>query len=309
MKIVVTLCTRQRPLMLRNCLQSLVDQRTDGVSFSIAVVENNETAACRSIVEEVASQRAAPRIDYIHEPRLGIPIARNRGLDMALEQDADWIAFIDDDEVADSAWISRFEAATKTLNADVLQGPVERVNETGEFTKRRRHRPTGYALETAGTNNTLMHARLVRTDGMGLRFDEDRRFTGGSDIEFFGRAHERGARIQWVDDAVVRELVPPERLTLRWRLQRARQTGSAYTHSYVVRKGRFYAMARYLPEYVRRLALASVALTAGIIAYPLMPKHGRRIMANGLRQLWWISGSLGATFNISPQPYKSIEGC
>jgi succinoglycan biosynthesis protein ExoM len=310
MKIVVTLCTRQRPIMLKDCLQSLVAQRVpDGVSLSIAVVENNETAACRHIVEEIAARPGAPRIDYKHEPRLGIPIARNRGLEMALAQGADWIGFIDDDEVADPEWISCLEAASRTLNADVLQGPVERINETGAPVRPRLHRETGFALETAGTNNTLMRARLVQPDGMGLRFNEERRFTGGTDIEFFGKAYQLGASIQWVDDAVVRELVPAERLTLRWRLKRARQTGSAYTRNHVLQRGRLYAFLRHMPEYLRRLGQTCVVLPLGLMLFPVVPKQGFRLISNGLRQLWWMAGSFSATFNVgAPQPYKTIEG-
>jgi glycosyltransferase involved in cell wall biosynthesis len=92
--------------MLQDCLASLVSQQVpECVSLIIAVVENHAADACRAIVERFAARPGAWRIIYAHEPHLGIPIARNRSLDLALAEGADWIAFIDDDAVAEANWI------------------------------------------------------------------------------------------------------------------------------------------------------------------------------------------------------------
>lgn len=314
MKIAVTLCTRERPIMLRSCLQSLAGLHIpDGVSVSVVVVENNETDSCRGIIEEIASQPGALPIVYVHEPRLGIPIARNRTLDIALADNPDWIAFIDDDEEADPDWIVSFVAAAGTLEADVLQGPVEWVHaEGGAIDKERWDRPTGSLLKTAPTNNTFMRARIARVDGMGLRFDETMRFTGGSDSDFFFRAADRGAVIRWMNDAVVRESVPAERLTLRWRTRRARQTAANNTNIYMRRKGRLNAVIRYVPKSFRRLLRAGFEFPVGIALYPFSPRHGLRITTSAACKVWWAFGSLGVALNIKrlrPEPYRTIEGC
>jgi succinoglycan biosynthesis protein ExoM len=216
--------------MLKDCLRSLMVQETPSqVRLTVVVVENDAESRCRSLVEEMARQPGAPRIVYGHEAEIGIPFARNRSLDLALEHDADWIGFIDDDEIASPDWIAKLAAAAARLDADVLQGPVEAIyppQASRLLQKAAKRRPTGTRRCTAYTNNTLMRASIARKQGLGLRFDEAMRFTGGSDVEFFSRAVAHGAVIRWVDEAVVSESVPMARLTLRWQLERARRTGA-----------------------------------------------------------------------------------
>ena len=88
-----------------------------------------------------------------------------------------------------------------------------------------------------------MRSSLVRADGLALRFDEAMRFTGGSDSDFFSRAVARGAIIRWVDEAVVKEIVPEERLSLRWNLERARRSGANKVYIDEQREGRGAATA------------------------------------------------------------------
>jgi succinoglycan biosynthesis protein ExoM len=67
-----------------------------------------------------------------------------------------------------------------------------------------------------GCNNVLFSARLVREEGLGLRFDPRFNFTGGEDTDFFTRAWEQGASIVASDRPVVFEEMPAERCTY-WR--------------------------------------------------------------------------------------------
>lgn len=318
MRVVVTLCTRQRPRMLRDCLDSLISQRIpDDVSLAIVVVENNESEACRGIVEELAAQPGVPRLTYAHQPHIGIPIARNRALDLALKQNPDWIAFIDDDEVAYPEWIASFAHAAKMLEADVLQGPVERVDagpDAGRVVRDihiaadRKRRPTGTRLKVAATNNTMMRASLARADGLGLRFDESLRFTGGSDTEFFARAAKCGVVILWVDEAIVKESVPAERLTLGWQLQRERRVAANSMTLCIRQQGLLYAIGKKGPKCLGRLARVCIEFPVGVALYPFSPRLGSRVIANAVRKLWWIAGSVGAVVGVAPRPYLTVEG-
>ena len=215
--------------MLKACLRSLSEQEIpDHVQLTIVVVETTP----RAVARRLSGRRygTARRLSWFMATSLRSAFpAPNWSIDLALEHGPDWVGFIDDDEVAAPDWIASFATATATVDADVLQGPVE-VKYPPECSrliqKEAKRKPTGTRLGSAYTNNALMRASIVSRKGLALRFDETMRFTGGSDAEFFSRAAARGAVIRWVDEAVVTESVPMERLTLRWQLERARRTGA-----------------------------------------------------------------------------------
>ena len=317
-RVVVTVCTRQRPRMLQSCLHSLAHQSVpDHVSFSIVVVENNESDACRTMVEKLAAQAGTPSLTYAHEPRIGIPIARNRTLDLALEQDADWIAFIDDDEVADPHWIANLMQAAQTHKADVLQGRVEWSDEGSGLgrlirdireSKSQARGPTGTRLDMAATNCTMMRASIARIDGWGLRFNEAMRFSGGSDSEFFSRAATRGAVICWVEEAVVQETMPVERLTLRYQLQRERRGAANNMRLHIRGRGLFSAIRRKGPKVVLRLMRACVEIPAGLALFAFSRRRGSYLMAIGCRRLSAALGIFAAFLNITLEPYRTTEG-
>ena len=312
MKIVVTVCTRQRPEMLKACLDSLIAQEMPtSVHLTVVVVENDAESRCRLLVEQMALAAGAPQLVYGHEPAVGIPYARNRSVELALKLDPDWIGFIDDDEIAAPAWIAKFAAATASLDADVLQGPVVAIYPPGAprlVQKEAKRRPTGTRLDTAYTNNTLVRASIVREDGLALRFDEAMRFTGGSDAEFFFRAAARGAVIRWVDEAVVTERVPLERLTLRWQLARARRTGANRALYDVRQKGVVRTVASGFFTCLGKTTSACLEMPIALAVYPINTRLGGRITFRALRKLWWSVGHAGAALGIKPQPYVRVEG-
>lgn len=309
MRIVIALCTRHRPAMLRSCLDSLIRQDIPGGVFvSVVVIENDEVENCRGIVDEIAARSNVP-IVYALEPSIGIPIARNRSLTLALAQDPDWIAFIDDDEVAGPAWLPSFVEAARMINADVLRGPVQGVHaSSGEATSTRKRRPTGLRLKTAATNNTMMRAHLASPEGLGLCFDEAMRLSGGSDKDFFFRAADRGATIAWVENAVVFERIPPGRLTLRWQLERENSVGANSMSIAIRQRGLIYAVGRSAPKLLGRLAGACVGLPVGGLVYLVNRRRGSEVVTSALRKLWWTVGTSGAVFKIAPQRYRSVDG-
>jgi succinoglycan biosynthesis protein ExoM len=312
MNVVITLCTRQRPEMLRTCLESVIVQAVpQGSRISIVIVENHDERNCEALVEEIAMTPNAPPIIYGHEPELGIPFARNRSLDMALARGPDWIGFIDDDEIAEPNWIATLAGATSTLPADVLQGPVVPVYAKEPprwLAPKPKHRSTGTLRATAYTNNTLMRASLVRSDGLGLRFDETMRFTGGSDSDFFTRAVARGVVIRWVDEAVVKEMVPEERLSLRWNLERARRSGANKVYIDTQKHGRGAAIATACLGATGKATTAILELPLGALLLLIDSNLGRRTVYKALRKLWWVAGTMGSTFGVVPLPYKTVQG-
>ena len=106
----VVICTRDRPLGLSATLASL--QRQTDPGFGVLVVENGSSP--ESAVENGSSPESArvveklgrPRCEYLVEPRPGLSRARNRALDAVR---TDFVAWIDDDEIADPDWVRRLK--------------------------------------------------------------------------------------------------------------------------------------------------------------------------------------------------------
>jgi glycosyltransferase involved in cell wall biosynthesis len=240
-RVAVCIASYRRPERLLALLGALDAQRFDGERPGIALVvaDNDAEGSARAVCEQAAERLSLP-IHYAHEPRKGIPYARNAAV--AAAGDAEWIAFIDDDEIPDPRWLATLLAVQRETGADVVTGPVlprfERVPmpwiaQGGFFAPARR--PTGTALDTAFTNNALVRARALAEAGELF----DLRFTWGvgEDAELFSRLAAGGARIVWADEAIVHESVPPERACTRWLLRRGFAVGTATTHIARRRRG------------------------------------------------------------------------
>ncbi len=311
MNIVLTICTRQRHEMFRDCLASVIAEPIpDSLAFAVVVVENDETRDCATIVEEIGA--CAPfLLHYVHEPRLGIPIARNRAVETALDLGAEWIGFIDDDEQLKPGWLSAMTEAIGTLDADVVQGEV-RARPGGpspDWLPEHISNPyeTGKRLIYAATNNTLVRAALFRADGLGLRFDENLRFTGGSDTDFFLRARQKGARIVWTAAAPVIETWPAHRLRLRWHLYRAYSSMAARSRIDIKLNGRF-AASRHLPKGFLLIIRGTAHLLAAGLMLAVSRRRGRAMGFRGLFMICKGAGRFAGLAAIKAQPYKQVEG-
>ena len=190
--------------MLERCLQSLAAQEgTDVLDLHILVVDNDATPSAEPVVRKVAPSCPFP-IHYHHEPRRGIPMARNRVLEEALELDAEWLAFIDDDQTARPSWLERHFAVAARDKADAVQprvivtfpepAPFWCIPKAQDFSETAVDGPVeNRRRKTVATNGVMMTTRLIRPDGMGLRFSESLALCGGEDGEFFETAHRLGA--------------------------------------------------------------------------------------------------------------------
>lgn len=98
--ISVVLCTRDRPDDVQVGVEGLL--ALDYPNYEIIVVDNApQTDATQRFVEETYGHVAHLR--YVQEPRPGLSWARNCGYQVAR---GDYIAFTDDDAVADKYWLS-----------------------------------------------------------------------------------------------------------------------------------------------------------------------------------------------------------
>lgn len=119
----VVVCSRDRPEDLRRCLSSLIVQ--DHPGYTVWVVDNAPASGVtRRVVE---SFEAAMDIRYVAESRPGLSRARNAALENGL--DGDWVAWLDDDEVADPMWLTElmraFDGRPEILAASGVVVPAQ----------------------------------------------------------------------------------------------------------------------------------------------------------------------------------------
>jgi succinoglycan biosynthesis protein ExoM len=228
-RIDVCVLTYKRPSMLDGCLASLNAQQRGDFDYSIVVIDND---AARSAQETVAkwARRSPLRIEYAVEPEQNISRARNRAV---ATSDGDYIAFIDDDESAESEWLFRLYTTCQKFEVDGVLGPVLPkfdgtppgwLVESGLCM--RRSFATGTPLLSSTymrTGNVLFSRELVRK--LDAPFDPRLGRSGGEDADFFERMLRAKRSFVWCDEARVHEHVPADRQTLRYHLRRAIMRG------------------------------------------------------------------------------------
>ncbi len=311
-KLVIAVCTAQRPKMLQACLDSLDNLIAPAnTEMAIVVVENDPVPHFTGAAAEDVKKRLSLPVFFHHEKRKGIPFARNTALDAALEHNPDWVALIDDDERAEPDWIEKLLAACLEHEAEVANGPVRRIYEkpAPHWWKSQllKPRPTGSIITEAPTNNVLLSGRIIARNGLGLRFDERLTF-GSEDIDFFRRTHAAGAKMIWVDDAFVEEDIPASRVTTGRLLSRMHMAATSGAFNIVLREGRLKAGLHFIPKSLRRMFFGLLATIVGFVLKPFARKRGEKLFYYGLIRLMKGSGNLRGLLGRAHNYYDVIDG-
>ena len=216
--IAVAVCTYNRAEMLRRALDSLTCQETDEkFSYEIVVIDDGSTDGTSGVVKEIARRSQVP-VKYVREEGKGIAPARNRGIK---ESQGAWIAFFDDDQLAEPDWLKELLAmASKTgapcvggcrllhLSEQELSGlsPICRAI-LGEVFYGDEPMKCGRKTYTS-TGNVIINPSIF--DAVGY-FDESLS-QGGEDTDFFRRVRSAGLEAWYTPRAVVHHLIPSYRL-------------------------------------------------------------------------------------------------
>jgi glycosyltransferase involved in cell wall biosynthesis len=294
--ITVCVCTYRRPALLRQLLECLRQQETQGqFTFSISVADNDSDASAREMVEAFSRTSGAVAA-YAVEPRQNIALARNRAL---MAADRDWVAFIDDDEMPGENWLGTLLKTCQAYQADGVLGsavpeyegqpPVWVVR--GKFYERARY-PTGHEIHwrQGRTGNLLFKRSVLPPNEPPFR----EQFLTGEDHDFFRRAIERGGRFIWCDDpdATTREIIPAGRCRLSFMLRRALLRGK---------------IAVLHPTWRRAELLKSLcAVPLYSVAAPVLLLGGRHRAADALIRLCDHLGLLLAWLGIDPIREKYV---
>lgn len=306
MKVAVCVITFRRPEGVQRLLRGL-----DALTFEdtppeieIIVVDNDANGSGEQACNEVRPDLRWP-VTYRVEPRRGIPYARNAAVACALES-ADLIAFIDDDEVPDPAWLDELLSVQRSHDADVATGPVvcdlptdvPRWIVQGRFFESPRYE-TGTRRDVAYTHNVLVKSKVYRS--MDTIFDQRMTMTGGTDSHFFRRVHRAGYSIVWANEALVRETIPESRACFRWLVQRAFRAGNGMT--IIQRDTR--------PSWTTGVVLASksvVWMMIGIVVSLPGLLLGRHVLVKGIRFAAYGVGMLAGLGGTRYEEYRKTHG-
>jgi len=214
--ISICICTYRRPAVTEAIASLGRLIVPDNCTLEIVVADNDVEASAKERVERAGAEISIP-VKYVHAPQQNISIARNTCLDHARGA---WVAFIDDDETASSAWIESLFYAAHERQLDIAFGPVwARYPEgTDEWLLEADFHSTrcseGEVLVTGYSGNSFFNTQHPAIKDR--RFNLLRGRTGGEDTEFFHECYRDGARLGYVADAEASEPVPEDRLNLAW---------------------------------------------------------------------------------------------
>ena len=236
----ICICTYRRTFLAQT-LGSIAALNHGGHAIRIIIADNDAVASARDLVESMRETVTFPII-YVHAPAANICIARNACLDQA---DADFVAFVDDDEVVTPGWIAALVERAEATGAAAVLGPVRAVYGPdapawmveGDFHSTR---PVfvGDAIRTGYTCNVLIRWSAPYS---GLRFDLTLGKTGGEDTAFFYQLTALGGTIAYAENALVEEPVPADRASMHWLVRRRLRFGQ--THGMLQAGSRARALA------------------------------------------------------------------
>jgi O-antigen biosynthesis protein len=299
----VVVCTRHRAELLARCLESLT--QLEHPSYELLVVDNTP-GDCE--VERLAEEAGAR---YVVEPREGLSRARNTGGQRAK---GEVVAYIDDDAVAEPAWLSRHAAALENPGLMATTGRILPVSldtpaawmyaaaggeDLGEVPFRVDRTTHGW-FEMAnfggiGVGPNMAFKRALFQAGWGFResLGLGAGILGEEHYAFFTIIHA-GHAIAYMPDAIVRHDYPTTMPALRRKRFRILRGGAAYMLMLLVEESDFRRCTlRYMWEAARgsrrawrrgdvdeRLSNRLQLLAAASAGVPL---YIRFLLANGAR--------------------------
>lgn len=238
MEASVIVATRNRARLLEITLQSLAAQTLDRSSFEVLIVDNASTDSTPSVAARW--REAGPFVcRTLHEERLGVNHARNRGI---AEAQSRVIAFVDDDARAEPGWL---EALLSALDEERVSGVGGRIKLwwesrpppwlahrtffrlLAEFDlgdQRRRVEKFPYLV---ATNTAFTAEAFTRFGGFSTELSRRGALSplGMEDVELCHRVVKGGGALIYEPRAVVHHLVPDDRARLSFLLRRSYADG------------------------------------------------------------------------------------
>ena len=227
MNIALCICTYKRPKLLERLLNSLHDIQLGEPEIGdvrILIIDNHPDGQVRAVCEQ-SVPRLPIGLDMVEEPKKGVAFARNRAVDEALRRGADFVAFLDDDDLPHPDWLLRLVEKQKETQADIV-GSVfppavnpdwpDWLTKSPLFDSPKQKSQTKYGAPSGiGIGSTLISCKLLeRMKVEGPLFSSEFGKIGCEDADFFARAGKSGAVSCQTTKAIVERDYEQQRLTV-----------------------------------------------------------------------------------------------
>jgi succinoglycan biosynthesis protein ExoM len=245
MTIAICICTCDRVHSLQQLLDVLSEMALGSLNLReifFVVVDNQPDGRAQAVCEQARGRLPGP-LHFAEEPERGISFARNRAIATALSHGAEFLAFIDDDDLPRRDWFVHLIDRQRVTGADLVVGIWQLPDNLSipkslrgiKFFKPRELDEVNRwgAPSWAGTCNVLISRRVLEHLGQAEPvFRPEFALSGGGDTDFFIRVRGAGFSVAVAAESVVFRNWDAARLTWRGVLRRAFRQGSASMHIY-----------------------------------------------------------------------------
>lgn len=211
LRISVIVPTLNRSEMLRNCVESLLNQTLDPHLYEIIIVDNNSEDATREVARSYL-MLPTHNVRYTLEPRKGLHFARHAGAKAA---HSEILAFTDDDAICDECWIEALLTAFGDETTGCAGGriiiqwdrkPPQWVIAYEDVLGRLDYGPKPRILENnelVNGGNLAIRKRILKDLG-GFNPDQvGEVLVGDGEVGLCNKVHSAGIKMVWVPDAIV----------------------------------------------------------------------------------------------------------
>jgi glucosyl-dolichyl phosphate glucuronosyltransferase len=227
-KIVsVVVCTYNRLDLLKKCLDSLVEQSVNKKNFEVLVIDNNSTDNTKKLTKKYVKKHN--NFNYFLEKNQGLSYARNRGYK---EAKGKYVAYIDDDAIADKKWVEEIILFTKRKSKiNVFGGPYYRYS----INKFPNWFPKNYGIHTLGNKEKIINISnefisgsnmifkkkiLEKLNGFNINLGMKGSSIGyGEETNILFRLNKVNEKIFYVPKIKVKHLVADYKMSLIWLLK------------------------------------------------------------------------------------------
>jgi glycosyltransferase involved in cell wall biosynthesis len=234
-RITISICTYDRYDVLPKAIESAAQQSIGAAQYRVLVVDNSpDHARARAIGKRFSS---ISNLSYIVEEIPGLSNARNVS---AFQCGTEFIAYMDDDAIANRTWLEEILKAFDAFGPDAaivggrvdpiwgaprppwvhdaMLGSLSVVNWGGNT------RIADASEWFAGTNITFRADRILTHGGFATnlgRVGSGHSLMSNEEVHLIERIREAGDRLIYAPEAYVNHLVEPKRLTRDWFRKRA----------------------------------------------------------------------------------------
>jgi len=256
--VTIIICSYNRADWLREGIESLGHLETRDFTYEVLVVDNASTDHTKDVVMETAKKLSCP-VRYVLEEAAGVSFARNRGVQ---EANSKWIAFFDDDELAEPDWLWQLFKTAEDHQVKCVGGAVQlKLHEGIDRELRPWVRVTlgctegmaeqqydGKRVPTTG--NMLIHTEVFEKIGL-FRTDL---VEGGEDTDLHHRMRGEGYEAWFTPHAILHHQIPKFRIEESYLRSTATRMGSHIAR----REFENYGLLKFLFVVMARLGVTSL---------------------------------------------------